>query len=1785
MLEGPERLLEGEEGIFSADKTVEIDIGENLFYDWDFDDGITAQGRNFGSDIQVRGSQFPHAFADNGPFIATGDADNAAYQVSLTADDEHEQTDTAFHTVIVENVAPTILQRLDKTAEEGSVTNLGADFWGTNRIENPRAEDGTAGWTKYPESGNGFTTDAYGLPGSAKSKRVTLVDNSTPGYYVDLGTALEGSPDLFPAGPLDLFPANQHIHVSFDSHSSGEPSVDNHTVVHNAELKVDATRHYVHHEHEHCIGVICHTHGEDHPFIEIHLFLPSPPPAPHVACDVIFPEFPFIISCRHEVPEIHLLDVNPAPEPSLGAAAGLLGTWLHRDRPVGGSFSLTTPPFSWPAKHENAIVYEIDAGESGIEDVRVHLAVADGVWLWLDGTFIFGAIEQGDSLPAFFEYTPSGDVTPALGLGDLSPGLHYLQFLRSDTFTGNDFRIKVTGRTRGGRPAVDSIGANPRGNSYFFGGEDAAFGRATQIVETIEGAPEIDDGQATYLLQAFLGGHSVTADGATLTAVFYDKTGDELSAIAADPYDEIGDGLLTDIIGPVTPPDRFFNTGMRRVTASGDVPPGTRSVEVILEMTRVAGSDADGYVDNTSLQFFAPVGVIFTDPGDLDIHEVDVLWGDGSASEAALVVQEPGSGVALKDHVYLDNLPGPAFGPYTVDVTVTDDDHAHYQNGDNPLFFGTADISFGITTLNVAPIVSGVNGAYLNNDTTTRTVAIFTDPGVLDTHTATINWGDGTATDPACTSPLVLPCVVVDAPSGRVIGTHKYVLGGVLPQDRIATITVTDKDGGVTTTQVLNIIVDVPLEVHASPDREIDEGDSITVDGGMNTNVTRPLDRYEYEYNFGDGVIFGPVPVVIPAGHVLGEEITLTTPEPHVYPDDGVFLVTLTVIGYTPEDEAVSAGTDTFLVFVANASPVAEAGEDLSVEEGTQVCLIEAGFTDVGAFDTHDAIIDWGDGSPLRAGVVDEVAGTVSACHSYPDDGPYLVTLTVVDDDGGDNVDTTPVTVGNAAPEVDPGEDPTINEGERLDFSADYSDAGSADTHTATINWGDTIPVEDGTEDGEVNRLAGTVTGAHLYVESGDYTLTVCVKDDEGAETCDSVTVTVENLAPRVVAGADLITFEGEQISVTAAVVDRGPSDNHIITFNWGDGTEDSGNADPDTRSLTAFHVYADNKAYDLLVTACDAEEPDNEEQCAEDLVKVTVINVPVEILSMELSAGLEGSTAALTVPFNDPGTLDSHTGTVDWGDGSSLIDPATILESPFGPPGSQDGLDGSLISSHIYADNGSFTVEVCIDDDDEARTCQSLRTLIGNVAPTVNALALDRTFIDEGDPVPISVSGSFTDPGFDRPSTNSAESFSATIDWGDGRHPEPAASVVFDSVSGGEEVLSSGTIGLNSHVYGDDAVYTITVCVADDDDGRYLEGIIDGQGCNTATVTVNNVAPTLSQEAFESSKFTFLSGAQAFLGRKGVEQIHTASATDPGSDDLRFDWRFPGTPDRFAGTLLPSPAAESSTVFNDRTATLTGPNPFPFTDPADSDKTGGHPHGTFPFLAFDAVAVSFTAPGVYAAELTVIDDQEESDSRSLPKLVTDDLVCPKSHGYWKRQFKRDDDDDDRDPHVSNASLLAYLDVVNFASSVFSENTLASDIAQALAVLRLNDDDDDDDDRAKKRRKALADALASWLNFASGRVLYAELITIGFDEDGEVDDDGVPVSKLFVEWLAEIESTLLDLGSTSDVLERVREIAKAINHPQEGHAPCGDDGDSDGDEDDGPGASSGKGNKGGNKDD
>lgn len=113
-------------------------------------------------------------------------------------------------------------------------------------------------------------------------------------------------------------------------------------------------------------------------------------------------------------------------------------------------------------------------------------------------------------------------------------------------------------------------------------------------------------------------------------------------------------------------------------------------------------------------------------------------------------------------------LDGPS-GPYTVNVRATD-----------PLGL-YADSTSTVTVNNVAPAVDaffGSNSVSCGPSNGTLTVN-FTDPGVADTHSALIDWGDGNTQ------------TVASLASGATF-THTYASAGLYT----ATVTVTDDDGG-----------------------------------------------------------------------------------------------------------------------------------------------------------------------------------------------------------------------------------------------------------------------------------------------------------------------------------------------------------------------------------------------------------------------------------------------------------------------------------------------------------------------------------------------------------------------------------------------------------------------------------------------------------------------------------------------------------------------------------------------------------------------------------------------------------------------------------------------------------------------------------------------------------------------------------------------------------------------------------------------------------------------------
>ena len=79
--------------------------------------------------------------------------------------------------------------------------------------------------------------------------------------------------------------------------------------------------------------------------------------------------------------------------------------------------------------------------------------------------------------------------------------------------------------------------------------------------------------------------------------------------------------------------------------------------------------------------------------------------------------------------------------------------------------------------------------------------ALFDDAGLKDTHTATINWGDGSAT---VAGKVIEPTATTD---GAVTGKHTYTKAGTYT----VTVTVKDDDGGVRS-DTLKITVKAPVE-------------------------------------------------------------------------------------------------------------------------------------------------------------------------------------------------------------------------------------------------------------------------------------------------------------------------------------------------------------------------------------------------------------------------------------------------------------------------------------------------------------------------------------------------------------------------------------------------------------------------------------------------------------------------------------------------------------------------------------------------------------------------------------------------------------------------------------------------------------------------------------------------------------------------------------------------------------------------------------------------------------
>ncbi len=165
---------------------------------------------------------------------------------------------------------------------------------------------------------------------------------------------------------------------------------------------------------------------------------------------------------------------------------------------------------------------------------------------------------------------------------------------------------------------------------------------------------------------------------------------------------------------------------------------------------------------------------------------------------------------------------------------------------------------------------------------------------------------------------------------------------------------------------------------------------------------------------------------------------------------------------------------------------------------------ISSAISDPDALDSLTATVDWGDGVVERS---PGVAGPHGGSHVYVDEGSgaYTVTVAVTDSLGLSAGDSLTVFVANDAPNFtsfgifDSAGNPTIDfiAGDTATFSGAFTDAGSTDAHTLTIDWGDgivdTVPLPLG---------ARSFSTGHVYLDppaSGDrFSARVTIDDGDG---------------------------------------------------------------------------------------------------------------------------------------------------------------------------------------------------------------------------------------------------------------------------------------------------------------------------------------------------------------------------------------------------------------------------------------------------------------------------------------------------------------------------------------------------------------------------------------------------------------------------------------------------------------------------------------------------------------
>ncbi len=325
-------------------------------------------------------------------------------------------------------------------------------------------------------------------------------------------------------------------------------------------------------------------------------------------------------------------------------------------------------------------------------------------------------------------------------------------------------------------------------------------------------------------------------------------------------------------------------------------------------------------------------------------------------------------------------------------------------------------------------------------------------------------------------------------------------------------------------------------------------GETIIFDGTGSTGII-----VNYTWDFGDGN--------------KGYGVVTT----HSYSAPGTYIVTLAVLSGAYEMDTDSTYA---YIYEHNYAPIADADGPYYGDVGVAIS-----FDGCSSYDIDGTITSyyWNFG--------DGYYGTgPSPSHAYSSSGTKIVTLTVTDNDGATDQDTTYAYIGaNQQPIADAGGPYSANVGDTITFDA----SGSLDPDGFIIGyrW-------DWTNDGIWDTAwMSSPYATHSYSSMGTYIVNLEVKDDNGATDTDTTTVTIPggNQAPTVPARPNGPTVGYVWNTYTYTTYTTDPEGHKIYyTFDWGDGTTSSTILYNSGEMATAMHSWLYPGSYAIRAKATD---------------------------------------------------------------------------------------------------------------------------------------------------------------------------------------------------------------------------------------------------------------------------------------------------------------------------------------------------------------------------------------------------------------------------------------------------------------------------------------------------------------------------------------------------------------------------------------------------------------------